>query len=166
MTYTESQKKIGANTNLIYIPEGVADELFKPSWGELVNQKANVYIENRNQLDNLTRNSYKLPIGSIELNEKSKLLISLESYTSFEEAWNLDQNSPADIPVKLVLQYSIPSSEYSIPESFSRKKDRQSKNIELENLLHYTLVKIPLTQYLDFIKSGDYSKFKESTVNV
>ena len=158
-TYTETLKKLG-NTNYIVIPLAVANELFSLEWGDILEKKIKNFEETRDKLDNLSKNQYKLGIGEIYINELSRITISLESYSSFEESFNSEQHFLPDIPVKITLKYSVPpSTEYIIPATFSRKKDRSGQNIELENLLTYTLVKLPATQYLKFIKSGEYSKF-------
>ena len=159
-TYTDtSQKRIGSNTNFILIPTTISDELFSKSWGEILKDKIRVFEETRKGLDHLTKNNYKQPIGEISLNDKSTLAISLESYTSFEESWNSELNS-LNIPVKVVLKYSIPHTDYIIPTSFSKKKDKTGKNLDLENILHYTSVKLPASSYLEFVKSDAYTKFR------
>lgn len=138
----------------------MANELFSLEWGDILEKKIKNFEETRDKLDNLSKNQYKLGIGEIYINELSRITISLESYSSFEESFNSEQHFLPDIPVKITLKYSVPpSTEYIIPATFSRKKDRSGQNIELENLLTYTLVKLPATQYLKFIKSGEYSKF-------
>ena len=68
------------------------------------------------------------------------LKIALESYTAFEEAWNNEQ-TPLELPIKIVFKINIfyeGDGDLVIPNSFSRKKDRDGKNIEFENLLNYT----------------------------
>lgn len=138
----------------------MANELFSLEWGDILEKKIKNFEETRDKLDNLSKNQYKLGIGEIYINELSRITISLESYSSFEESFNSEQHFLPDIPVKITLKYSVPpSTEYIIPATFSRKKDRSGQNIELENLLTYTLVKLPATPYLKFIKSGEYSKF-------
>lgn len=109
----------------------------------------------------MTKNTFKLNLGEIFINENSHLQISLESYTSYEESYNIEQNSTLDLPVKIVLKVILPdSSEYIIPETFSRKRDKNTgRNLELDSLLNYTLVKLPVSSYLRFIESGEYAKF-------
>lgn len=88
----------------------------------------------------------------------------MESYSSYEESWN-DENLNTDIPVKLVIKYSIPTNEnYNIPDSFSRKKDKLTgKNISLESLLNYTYVKLPVSSFINI--SSEYSQFRNN-INV
>lgn len=96
------------------------------------------------------------------------LKIALESYTAFEEAWNNEQ-TPLELPIKIVFKINIfyeGDGDLVIPNSFSRKKDRDGKNIEFENLLNYTLVKLPLSKFCDFVNSNDFNSFKDSIVNV
>lgn len=167
MTYTENQKKIASNTNFIYIPQAIGDEIFQTSWADLIKSKIETFVERKEALDSLTQHSLKLPIGKIPINEKSFLDISLESYSAFEHSWNIDSHIPSDIPIKIVLKYSIPlTSDYNIPPSFSRKKDRDSRNIELDSLLKYTVVKLPVSQFLSFIESNEYTTFKNLIADV
>ena len=167
MTYTEAQKKNISNTSFIYLPLAVGDEIFQKSWADLIKSKIDTFNERKELLDSLTQNSFKLPIGKIQINEKSFLDITLESYSLFEENWNNDTNCPPDIPIKIVIKYSIPTTfDYNIPPSFSRKKDRNHQNLELHSLLNYTLTKLPVTEFLQFIESNGYTNFKKEIANV
>ena len=166
-TYTETQRKIHGTTNFVVLPLQVAQELFSEDWGKILKEKIKSFETARDKLDHLTKNTFKLNLGEIFINENSQLQISLESFTGFEESYNIDQQT-SDLPVKIVLKYSVPeSSEYIIPDSFSRKKDKKTgKNLELESLLHYTQIKLPAEPYLRFIDSGEYTHFMKEITNV
>ena len=167
MSYKEYSKKLATNTSFIYIPVCVGDEIFDKSWADIIRKKIKHFQEQKNSLPSLTSHSYKLPIGKIPLNEKAQLDLSLESFSTFEENWNTDNHSPPDLPIKLCIKFSIDNNtDWLIPPSFSRKKDRSHKNLELESLLNYTLVKLPVTGFLKYIESNQYTKFKAEIANV
>lgn len=162
---TSNTTKVSSSTNCVFLPLAVADEIFSKSFVEKIKSKVDLFEQQRNQLDHLSKNELQLDIGDTCINNKSKILLSLESYSSYEELWNTEHSSN-DIPVKLVIKYSIPlNQDYIIPESFSRKRNQSQKNIELESLLNYTYVKLPINSYFDIIESGEYTLFKNN-INV
>ena len=143
----------------------MSDEIFSKSFVEKIKSKVELFEHQRNELDHLSKNELQLDIGDTCINNKSKILLSLESYSSYEELWNTEQKIN-DIPVKLVIKYSIPLNEnYTIPETFSRKRNQSQKNIELESLLNYTYVKLPINSYFELIESGEYTLFRKN-INV
>jgi hypothetical protein len=126
-----------------------------------IKSRVKTFEEGRSELDHLTKNEISINIADISINTKSKIIFSLESYSSYEESLS-NENLNTDIPVKLVLKYSIPINEnYIIPESFSRKKDKiTGKNIVLDSLLNYTYVKLPVSAFIKI--SSEYSQFRNN----